>query len=92
MVSHSPTARRALVRSLSCHAMDAAPNTRNKWRRVGTIVAALLLISGGVAFAVSQHWIPLAVLQPLLFALPCALIVLLCFRGARPRSRPEPNT
>lgn len=91
MDRHSPTPQRALVRSASCQTTGAASNFRSQFRRIGTILAALVLISGGIALAVSQNWLPVAVLRPLLFAVPCALILLLCFRGARSSSRPEPT-
>ena len=91
MDPHSSTPQRALVRAASCHTAGAAANTR-KFRRTGTVLAALVLISGAVALAVSQNWLPVAVLRTLLFAVPCALILLVCFRGARPSSRPEPTS
>lgn len=91
MDPHSSIPQRALVRTASCQTADAAANTRSKFRRIGTFFVALVLISGSVALAVSQNWLPVAVLRPLLFVVPCALILLLCFRGTRPSSRPEPT-
>lgn len=82
----------AVILSHSRRTAEPAANTRSKMRRAGTIVAVLVLISGGGAFAVGQHWLSLAALTPLVFALPCAAILVLCFRGARQSSRPESHT
>lgn len=90
MDSHSSTERQALVSWPSGETTDPARRPR-RWHRVGTILTALAVVSGGLALAVSQHWVSLATLRPFLFALPCALIVLLCFSGSRPSSKPEPN-
>ena len=40
----------------------------------GAIVAAL-------ALALNQHWLTIAALPPLLFLLPCALMMLHCMKG-----------
>lgn len=92
MDPNSPTSQRALVRLPSPQTMDPASNTRSNRRRVGMILATLVLISGGVALAVGQNWLSIAAVRPLLFALPGALIMLLCLRGARPSSRQEPTS
>lgn len=45
-----------------------------------------LLIGGGaivvaLAVALGQHWLTLAALAPLLYVLPCALMMLVCMKG-----------
>ena len=45
-----------------------------------------LFIGGGVialalALALSQHWLSLAALAPLLYVLPCALLMLMCMKS-----------
>lgn len=92
MDPNSSTSQGALIRSPSPRTTNPASTAQANGRRAGAILIALALVLGGVSLAVSQHWLSLAALRPLLFALPCALIVLLCFRGARPSSKPDPNT
>lgn len=92
MDSPSSFEQRALVSIPSCRTIGVTQNARPNRRRVGAIMAAVAAISGGVSLAISQHWLALAAIRPLLVGLPCALIVLLCLRGASPSSKPEPNT
>ncbi|TXH38892.1 MAG: DUF2933 domain-containing protein [Rhodospirillaceae bacterium] len=45
-----------------------------------------LFLAGGAAalalgLALSQHWVTLAALAPLLYVLPCAVMMFMCMRG-----------
>ena len=71
-----------VARSPSCH--GAAPNSNKMlgWQRSIAIVATLAVVAGGVAFAVDQRRLSVAALTPLLFTLPCAVMMFVCMRGA----------
>ena len=45
------------------------------------LVTALALAAAAVAIAASQHWLAIADLVPLLFVLPCAVMMLKCMKG-----------
>jgi hypothetical protein len=92
MDSDPPASPYAVMLSSPSRTAEPSTNTRSKIGRAGAIVAMLVLISGAAAFAVSQHWLSLAALTPLVFVLPCAAILVLCLRGARQNSRPESHT
>jgi hypothetical protein len=36
---------------------------------------------GAIALALTQHWLAVAELGPLLFLLPCALMMFMCMKG-----------
>jgi len=38
-------------------------------------------IVAGIALAFSQHWLTVSQLTPLLFALPCVVMMLTCMKG-----------
>jgi Flp pilus assembly protein TadB len=46
----------------------------------GLIVGAVVL-AATVALALSQHWIALITLLPLLYLLPCMLMMFMCMKG-----------
>lgn len=89
MGSDPPASPPTVIFSPSSRTAEPAASPRSKIGRAGTIAAVLVLISGGAAFAVGQHWLSLAALTPLVFALPCVAILVLCLRGRRQSSRPE---
>ena len=51
--------------------------------RRGLIIVAMV-IGAAVALTVGQHWLAIADLVPLLFVLPCAMMMLKCMRGTNP--------
>jgi hypothetical protein len=44
-------------------------------------VIALAVAAAAIAIAADQHWLALADLVPLLFVLPCAVVMLKCIKG-----------
>ena len=62
-----------------CHAATQ-DSPSGRLRRRGLVIAAALA-AGVVVVAVWQHWLTLAELTPLLFALPCAVMMFMCMRG-----------
>jgi hypothetical protein len=49
-------------------------------RRRGLVMAAALAV-GGIVLALWQHWLTLGELTPLLFTLPCAVMMFMCMKG-----------
>jgi len=45
------------------------------------LVIALAVAAAAFAIAADQHWLALADLVPLLFVLPCAVMMLKCMKG-----------
>ena len=69
-------------------------------RRRGLVIVGAAA-SAAVAFALSQHWLAAADLLPLLFALPCAVMMFMCMNdtgngqqssAASTAARDEPPT
>jgi hypothetical protein len=66
-------------------------------RRRGLILGGGALV-GLVALAVSQHWLTLAGLLPLLFVLPCAVMMFMCINhgqrtgGSQTSNHPDDPT
>jgi hypothetical protein len=50
-------------------------------RRWYGLVIAGAVTAGVVALALSQHWLAVADLAPLLFILPCAVMMFICMKG-----------
>src|SRR5260370_41074295 len=85
----------ATTGSSSCHGGGRdSGGWLSHWRGLvfggGAVVAAL-------ALAVNPHWLTAADLPPLLFLLPCALMMLHCMKGIKPRqqqsgAQASPNT
>ena len=48
--------------------------------RRGLIIVAMV-IAASVALTVGQHWLAIADLVPLLFVLPCAVMMFMCMKG-----------
>jgi hypothetical protein len=68
----------------SCHAATQGSSSR-RLRSRGLVIAAALA-AGAVALAVWQRWLTLAELAPLLFTLPCAVMMFMCMKGMRHES------
>jgi len=49
-----------------------------RWR--GFAIAGVI-VAAGTMLAVSQHWLAVANLVPLLFLLPCAAMMFMCMKG-----------
>ena len=45
------------------------------------LVIAMAVAAAAVAIAADQHWLAIADLVPLLFVLPCAVMMLKCMKG-----------
>ena len=67
------------TRSSSCH--GAGHDSRSWLRGRRGLIIGGAVAAGVVALALSQHWLALANLLPLLFVLPCALMMLKCMKG-----------
>jgi hypothetical protein len=63
-----------------------APNVRsqgaNNWisRRRGLVFGAVAVVAA-TAVALTRHWFTIGELEPLLFVLPCAAMMLMCMKG-----------
>ena len=51
------------------------------------LVIALAVAAAAIAIAADQHWLAIADLVPLLFVLPCAVMMLKCIKGTNGRER-----
>jgi hypothetical protein len=69
----------AAAGSSSCH---SAGQGSGSWlsRRRGLVFGGAAVVAG-IAFALSQHWLAVATLIPLLFLLPCAVMMFMCMKG-----------
>jgi hypothetical protein len=69
----------AAAGSSSC---QGASQSSGSWlgRRRGLVFGGGA-IAAGAALALSQHWLTVASLAPLLFLLPCAVMMLMCMKG-----------
>jgi hypothetical protein len=70
------------VPTISHSSRHRAGQSDNGWLggRRGLILAGGVA-AAGAALALGQHWLAAADLVPLLFALPCAAMMLMCMRG-----------
>jgi hypothetical protein len=57
--------------------------------RLGLVIA-IAIAAVAVALAAGQHWLAIADLVPLLFVLPCAVMMLKCMKGTN--SGPQTGT
>ena len=55
-----------------------SPSWLRRWR--GLVIAGAV-IAGVVALALSRHWLAVADLAPLLFILPCAVMMFICMKS-----------
>ena len=62
-----------------CHSAGGSSGSLFRRRR-GLIVGGVFVVAS-VALALGQGWIALASLTPLLFLLPCALMMFMCMKG-----------
>ncbi len=69
----------AAAGSSSCH---SASQNSGSWlgRRRGLVFGGGA-IAAGAAVALSQHWLTVASLGPLLFLLPCVVMMFMCMKG-----------
>jgi hypothetical protein len=70
----------------SCRQRFVLPRHRSSgpWMlggRGGLMIAAVVAPVAATALAVGQHWLALTDLVPLLFALPCAVMMFMCMKG-----------
>ena len=57
-------------------------------RRRGLVIAAAM-VAAGTALALGQHWLALADLLPLLYVLPCAVMMAACMKGMGHGQQPD---
>ena len=57
---------------------SGSPSWLRRW--YGLVIAGAVT-AGVVALALSQHWLAVADLSPLLFILPCAVMMFICMKG-----------
>jgi hypothetical protein len=69
----------AAAGSPSCHSAGQGSGSWLSRRR--SLVFGGATIAAGIAFALSQNWLTVAALTPLLFLLPCAVMMLMCMKG-----------
>jgi hypothetical protein len=69
----------------SCHGGSRGRATWFARNRVWLIAG--LATAAGAGFALSQDWIAVANLVPLLFTLPCAAMMFMCMKGMRQGQR-----
>lgn len=64
----------------SCHGGGQSPGN---WfaRRRGLILAGVA--AAGIAVGLSQHWLTVVELTPLLFLLPCLVMMFMCMKGMK---------
>lgn len=66
-------------RGSSCHADKGGASSWLDGRR-GLLLLAVAVIAG-LALALNQHWLFVAQIAPLLFLLPCMLMMFMCMKG-----------
>lgn len=76
--NYPPTAP-ATTRDSSCHGGGQTPG--GWFSRQRTLILAGGVIVAVIVLALNQHWIAAATLTPLLYVLPCALIMFMCMKG-----------
>jgi hypothetical protein len=69
----------AVTGSSSCH--GGSQGSRSWLNRRRGLVFGGGASAAGVALALSQQWLTVAELTPLLFLLPCAVMMLMCMKG-----------
>jgi DUF2933 family protein len=77
--TNHPITTPATAGSSSCH---SAHQGSGSWisRQRGLVFGGAAIVAGA-ALALSQHWLTVGELAPLLFVLPCAAMMLMCMRG-----------
>jgi len=65
--------------SSSCHGTSQSSGS-GLGRRRGLVLSGGAIVAG-TALALSQHWLTVAQLTPLLFLLPCAAMMFMCMKG-----------
>ncbi len=75
----------------SCH--DASHDSGSWLRRHRNLMIGGAVVTAAVILALTQNWLALANLVPLLFVLPCALMMLKCMKGSHhgQQSQDEPT-
>ena len=65
--------------SSSCHSTGQGSGS---WlsRRRGLVFGGAAIVAG-IVLALNQHWLAIAALTPLLFLLPCAVMMFMCMKG-----------
>jgi hypothetical protein len=65
------------AQSSSYHSTGESSGWSSHWR---TLVLGAGIVAA-VGLALSQHWLTVAALTPLLFLLPCAVMMFMCMKG-----------
>lgn len=77
----------AQQRGSACHAGKSGASNWLGGRR-GLLLLAIAVLAG-LALALNQHWLFVAQLVPLLFLLPCMLMMRMCMKGHGRQSNAE---
>lgn len=56
------------------------------------LAVAGVVIAAGIGLALSQHWLDLATLVPLLFVLPCMAMMFMCIKGMNRSQQTDSTT
>lgn len=72
--------------SSSCHAPG---HSQHSWlgRHRGAVIT-VIVAAAATALALSQHWLAAATLLPLLYVLPCAVMMFMCMKGMNHGEQP----
>jgi hypothetical protein len=73
------TTTSAVAEGSYCHGAHHGSGNRRS-RRSGLVFGGGAIVAA-VALALSQHWLTVAELTPLLFLLPCAVMMFMCMKG-----------
>jgi hypothetical protein len=63
----------------SCHGSNQ--DSGNRFSRRPRLVLGVSAVIIGIAVVLNQHWFALSALAPLLFVLPCAVMLTVCMKG-----------
>lgn len=77
------TSNFSVTKPMGSSACYAAGQSQGSWfsQHRGIAIATTLAAVAVVFFALSQHWLAAAALLPLLYILPCAVMMSMCMRG-----------
>ena len=68
----------------------AGQGTPGRSRRQRGLFIAALIAAAATLLALGQHWLAAADLVPLLFLLPCAVMMFMCAKGNQQQADPSP--
>jgi hypothetical protein len=72
----------------SCHRADGPPGGWLNQRQA--LIVGGVAIAAAIVIALGQQWLTIAALAPLLFLLPCAVMMFMCMRGHAHQTKEAP--